>query len=99
MVIRIMEKLLNKTSFNMEPFISKYPDLEYSYLIELKYIPRGKYTEKSQQEMIQDAKKQLDQYVKSDRIQKRMAGTKLIRIILVYKGWELVYCEEYAPQC
>ena len=80
----------------MEPFMAKYPDLEYAYLIELKYIARSKYSEKLLQEMIHDAQDQLDQYVKSDRIQKSIAGTKLIRIILVYKGWELIHCEEYA---
>ena len=78
-----------------KPFMSKYPDLEYSYLIELKYIARGEYSEEVQQEKIQDAQEQLDQYVQSDRIQKSIASTKLIKIILVYKGWELIYCEEY----
>ncbi|ETR66070.1 MAG: AAA-ATPase [Candidatus Magnetoglobus multicellularis str. Araruama] len=79
----------------MEPFMSKYPDLEYSYLIELKYIARSEYSEEVQQAKIQDAQEQLDQYVQSDRIQKSIASTKLIKIILVYKGWELIYCEEY----
>jgi hypothetical protein len=92
------ESEMNKgySDIYMAPFIYKYPDLAYSYLIELKYIARGEYSEKIQQEKIQDAQKQLDQYVKSDRIQKRIAGTKLIQMILVYKGWELIYCEEYA---
>ena len=91
------EAELNKgySDIYMEPFMSKYPDLEYSYLIELKYIVRGEYSEKVQQEKIQDAQAQLDQYVKSDRIQKSIESTKLIKIILVYKGWELIYCEEY----
>jgi len=80
----------------MEPFISKYPDLEYSYLIELKYITRSEYSEEVQEKKIQDAREQLDQYVKSDRVKKSIAGTQLIKIILVYKGWELIYCEEYA---
>jgi hypothetical protein len=91
------EAELNKgySDIYMEPFMSKYPDLEYSYLIELKYIARGEYSEEIQQEKMQDAQEQLDQYVQSDRIQKSIAGTKLIKIILVYKGWELIYCEEY----
>ncbi|ETR72558.1 MAG: AAA-ATPase [Candidatus Magnetoglobus multicellularis str. Araruama] len=91
------ESEMNKgySDIYMEPFMSKYPDLRYSYLIELKYIARGEYSEEVQQEKIQDAQEQLDQYVKSDRIQKSIASTKLIKIILVYKGWELIYCEEY----
>ncbi|KPA17896.1 putative AAA-ATPase [Candidatus Magnetomorum sp. HK-1] len=79
----------------MEPFISKYHDLQYSYLIELKYISRNDYSEKKQLEKIKDAKKQLNQYSKSERIIKSIGNTKLKKIILVYKGWELDYCEEY----
>jgi Protein of unknown function (DUF1703). len=70
---------LNKgySDIYMEPFISKYPDMQYSYLIELKYMTRGKYSEKIQMEKIQDAQKQLDQYVKSDRVKNSMAHTQL----------------------
>jgi len=92
------EAELNKgySDIYMEPFVSKYPDLQYSYLIELKYISRSKYSEEGLQQKIQDAQEQLDQYVKSDRIQNSVACTKLIKIILVYKGWELTYSEEYS---
>jgi len=45
-------------------------------------------------EKIQDAKNQLDQYVQSDRVKNSIGSTELIRVILVYKGWELVYCED-----
>jgi hypothetical protein len=92
------ESELNKgySDIYMEPFISKYPDMQYSYLIELKYMTRGEYSEKIQMKKIQDAQIQLDQYVKSDRVKNSMAHTQLKKIILVYKGWELTYCEEYA---
>ena len=79
----------------MEPFLSKYSDLQYSYLIELKYISRNDYSEKNQHEKIYNAKEQLNQYSKSERIIKSIGNTKLKKIILVYKGWELEYCEEY----
>ncbi|KPA18254.1 protein containing DUF1703, partial [Candidatus Magnetomorum sp. HK-1] len=92
------ETELNKgySDIFMEPFVSKYSDLQYSYLIELKYISRSEYSEKKQQKKIQDAQDQLDQYMKSDRVKNSIASTQLIKIILVYKGWELVYCEEGA---
>jgi hypothetical protein len=91
------ESEMNKgySDIYMEPFISKYPDLEFSYLIELKYISRGEYNEEKLEEQIQDAKGQLDQYVKSDRVKNSVGSTQLRKVILVYKGWELVYCEEY----
>ena len=79
----------------MEPFLSKYPDLEYSYLIGLKYLTRSEYCEDKLQEKIKDAQKQLDQYAASDRVKCSIGSTQLIRIILVYKGWELDYCEVY----
>jgi len=40
-------------------------------------MARGEYSAEIQQEKMQDAQEQLDQYVKSDRIQKSIAGTKL----------------------
>jgi len=79
----------------MAPFLAKYPDLPYSYLIELKYISKSDYNEKKHQENISAAQKQLDQYEKSDRVKISIRNTQLKKIILVYKGWELVYCEEY----
>jgi len=79
----------------MEPFLLKYPDLSYSYLIELKYISRNDYSKTIQNKKIQDAKKQLDQYSNSERVIKSIGNTQLKKIVLVYKGWELVYCEEY----
>jgi hypothetical protein len=80
----------------MAPFLAKYPDLPYSYLIELKYISKSDYNEKKHQENISAAQKQLDQYEKSDRVKNSIRNTQLKKIILVYKGWELVYCEEYS---
>ncbi|ETR68900.1 MAG: hypothetical protein OMM_04282 [Candidatus Magnetoglobus multicellularis str. Araruama] len=91
------ESEINKgySDIYMEPFLSKYPDLKYSYLIELKYLTRSEYCEDKLQEKIKDAQEQLDQYAASDRVKCSIGSTQLIRIILVYKGWELDYCEVY----
>jgi hypothetical protein len=63
------ESEMNKgySDIYMEPFLSKYPDLEYSYLIELKYLTRSEYCEDKLHEKIKDAQKQLDQYAASDQ--------------------------------
>jgi hypothetical protein len=37
----------------------------------------------------------MDQYAVSDRVKCSIGSTQLIRIILIYKGWELDYCEVY----
>jgi len=78
----------------MAPFLSKFPDLEYTYLIELKYISRSEYSEKILDKKIKKAQEQLDQYAASDRVKNSIGNTQLKRIVLVYKGWELDYCEE-----
>jgi hypothetical protein len=91
------ESEMNKgySDIYMKPFLSKYPDLKYSYLIELKYLTRSEYCEDKLQEKIKAAQKQLDRYAVSDRVKCSIGSTQLIRIILVYKGWELDYCEVY----
>jgi len=91
------ESEMNKgySDIYMEPFLSKFPDLEYSYLIELKYITRSEYCDDLLQEKIKKAQEQLDQYAASDRVKCSIGSTQLKKIILVYKGWELVYYEMY----
>jgi hypothetical protein len=91
------ESEMNKgySDIYMEPFLSKFPDLEYSYLIELKYITRSEYCDDLLQEKIKKAQEQLDQYAASDRVKCSIGSTQLKKIILVYKGWELVYYEVY----
>jgi hypothetical protein len=80
----------------LEPFLGKYPDLPWSYLIELKYLSKKEYSEDKQQEKIKDAQEELDKYEQSDRVKNSIGNTQLKKIILVYKSWELVYCEEYS---
>jgi len=75
----------------MIPNIAQYPDIGYSYLLEIKYIKPSDYDEKKLQEKIKKAKEQLEIY-KEDEALKKMAGTtKLERIILVFAGVELKY--------
>ncbi|MBF0452664.1 MAG: AAA family ATPase [Candidatus Magnetomorum sp.] len=90
------EQDMNKgfSDIYMEPFLTNYPDLKYAYLIELKYISRNKYSKKIQQKKIKEAQKQLDQYACSSQVKSSIGSTQLKKIILIYKGWELDFCEE-----
>ncbi|KPA12771.1 hypothetical protein MHK_007022, partial [Candidatus Magnetomorum sp. HK-1] len=78
------ETELNKgySDIYMAPFLAKFPDLEYSYLIELKYISKSDYSENKQQQKIKDAQDQLDQYAASDRVKNSIGNTQLKKIIL-----------------
>jgi len=69
--------------------LRKAPNIEDDItegMIELKYIPRSKFNQKLLDEKIADAKKQLEQYAVQDNE---------MRVIVVFNGWEMVYCERY----
>ena len=60
-------------------------EVPYGVIIELKYIKRSEFSDTIFQNQIAQAKKQLNQYD---------MGSRYIKVVLVFKGWELVYCEE-----
>ena len=102
--IAVSEKEKNKgyADIVLEPFLAKYPDIEYAYLLEFKYIPRSikdKELEKEVAFKIAEAEKQLSQYA-NDETARKMLGmepygnVKLKKLIIVFHGWELAYCEE-----
>ncbi|MCP4349684.1 MAG: hypothetical protein GY795_29745 [Desulfobacterales bacterium] len=78
----------------LEPFIARFPDMKYGYLVEMKYITRSEYTETLKQEKIREAEEQLRKYADDEKLKKLVAGYTLRRLVLVFKGWELVYDSE-----
>ncbi len=71
------------------------PFVEYVGLVELKYIKRSKKTDKkSIKKLVKEAKAQLQRY-ENDALVNEFTekGKKLKKVVLVFKGWELVYCE------
>ena len=75
----------------LEPFLAKYPDMAFAYLVELKYIPRGELSGARLQEAITEANAQLTRYANDERVRRSLGSTYLKEIVLVYAGWELVY--------
>ncbi|MDM8519702.1 AAA family ATPase [Anaerolineales bacterium HSG6] len=73
----------------LEPFLAKYDHLQYSYLIELKYLTRTEFTEEKLKEQLAEAKTQLNQYATDTRIIKRSRGGQIIKVALAFSGWEL----------
>ena len=67
-------------------------EISYGAIIELKYISKSKYSDKLRDEKIEEAKKQLKQY--NPKTVKSLERVEFMKIVLVYKGWELIYCEE-----
>jgi hypothetical protein len=84
--------------FYLEPFLARYPDMRYGYLIELEYIARTDYTEARLKKEITEAETQLRQYANDSRIQKVAAQVPLKKLVLVFSGWELVHCAEWTEK-
>ena len=82
----------------LEPFIARFPNIQYGYLIELKYMSQSEYEKeggkKKFKKLITDAQTQLDQYVNDPRIAEVTQQVTLKRLVLVYRGWELAHAEE-----
>jgi hypothetical protein len=102
--ISASEEEMNKgyADLIMKPFYLKYKDIKYAYLIELKYIKRSvtdNELQKAIQQKIQEAKEKLTKYSEDDYTRKMLglppyADVSLKKVIIVFHGWELAYCEE-----
>ena len=84
----------------MEPFLAQYPQLKYSYLIEIKYIPAQgtkKTLPKAKIEKARvEAEAQLRPYGLDEKFQKVIGQTTLKKVILIFSGTRLVYHDEVA---
>jgi len=60
-------------------------EIPFGAIIELKYIKKGDYTETLKNQRVKEAKAQLVQYD---------MGERFVKVILVFKGWEMVFCEK-----
>ena len=76
------------------------PYVEYIGLVEFKYIKRGKRSNPPSKtkinSLVKEAKEQLDDY-KNDKLVTNYLkdGLKLQMVVMVFWGWEMVYCKEY----
>ena len=80
--------------FYLEPFLARYRDMRFGYLVELKYIPRDEFAPSRLTKEIDEAEGQLARYANDPRIQRVAAQVTLKQLVLVYSGWELVYRAE-----
>lgn len=79
--------------FFLFPDKKRYPDVEHSYIIELKYASRNA-TDKELEIQAEEGRYQLLRY-SEDKAARRLAeGTTLHRLLLQFRGWDLVRCEE-----
>ena len=78
--------------FFLLPDLTHY-QAEHSYILELKYLSKKDFAEKSASQW-QDAVKQINRYAVAPRVEALRQGTQLHKIIMQFCGWELVRMEE-----
>jgi hypothetical protein len=83
----------------MEPFLARYTDMKYSYLVEIKYFPKPRTKdpgtiERKAGKLKQAALEQLSQYSGDENFDKTIGKTTLIKLVLVFCGSRLVYVGE-----
>jgi len=75
----------------MLPNLPSYPDMKFSYLLEIKYIKVSDFTEELLRKKIKEAEEGLTQYGRDHFLFKQIGDTELIKIILVFSGPELKF--------
>ena len=74
-----------------------YDDMEHSYIIELKYL-NSKATDAQVSSAIEQAKSQVCRYADTVNAKQQIGTTTLHKVYVVYRGVEMVACEEVVKQ-
>jgi hypothetical protein len=83
----------------MEPFLARYAGIKYSYLLEIKYIPKKeakvpKELEKNTRLLRTEAEDQLKRYTGDEKFKKTIGQTTVVKLVLIFCGNELEYIGE-----
>ena len=79
--------------FFLLPHKKRYPDVKHSYILELKYATRTA-TDAELEVQALEGRNQLLQYSEDKIVRCLSEGTTLHRLLLQFRGWDLVRCEE-----
>ncbi len=93
------EKELNKgyADILLEPYRAKYPELNISYLLELKYVKAGMTPDDPKlPQIVADAETQIKNYSLDEKFKKAVGNTQLIKLVLIFSGHEAVYFDQAA---
>jgi len=91
------EKELNMgfSDLVMEPFTARYETIKFSCIIELKYLKSdAEPDDPAVKALAAEALTQLKKYAMDKKYIKTIAGTSLIKLVLVFSGHRLVYMGE-----
>ena len=66
----------------------------HSYILEIKYLPKGMHTDDQATKQWQEAVEQIENYAQAPRVQALRQGTELHKIVMQFTGWEMTRMEE-----
>ena len=77
----------------LSPLCDIYKDMVDSYIIELKYC-KSQITDEQVKKLFEEASVQISRYADSDMVREAVKTTKLHKLVVIYRGAEMVACEE-----
>ena len=77
----------------LQPLLNIFPDIEHSYVLELKYLP-ARATDAEVEQAAEKAREQLLRYAQGVAIESTYAPTRLHKLTLLWRGIELAVAEE-----
>ena len=77
----------------LSPLCDIYKDMVDSYIIELKYS-KSQTTDEQVKKLFEEASAQISRYADSDMVREAVKTTKLRKLVVIYRGAEMVACEE-----
>ncbi len=82
----------------LEPLVAQFPHLRHGYLIELKYLKRSESADEAGvAAAVGMATAQLERYLADERLARQFPGVRFIGLIVVFHGWEMVFCDAVRP--
>ena len=79
----------------LEPFLAQYPDIQYGYVLELKYLKRREPLDESVvAQKVQEAVLQVRSYLADPSLRRRCPSVQHTGLAVVFHGWELVAYQE-----
>nr|WP_302229397.1 ATP-binding protein [uncultured Prevotella sp.] len=77
----------------LSPLCDIYKDMVDSYIIELKYC-MSQTTDEQVKKLFEEASAQISRYADSEMVREAVKTTKLHKLVVIYRGAEMVACEE-----
>ncbi len=77
----------------LEPFLARYPDVVYGYVLEVKYLKRGEPADGAVvSARLREAQAQLRGYLCDAGLRRRQPSVRHVGVAVVFHGWEMVAC-------